>query len=123
MVEDQVSVCKGSWTGHIRNASHLCAPGWGVCSHEEQHMLSGIHWKQATSVPGCFAMNAAQDGGRCLECGHSMDRVGCNTEVVSPVTLLIVDWLWIYTGYTLLKKGHNYKVVHISRTTTVSEYI
>lgn len=73
--ENQLSICKGSWSGHISNSSHLCAPGWGVCSHKEQHLLSLIHWKQATAIRGCYAINAAQDGGRCRECRDTMDTV------------------------------------------------
>lgn len=73
--ENQLSICKGSWSGHISNSSHLCAPGWGVCSHKEQHLLSLIHWKQATTIRGCYAINAAQDGGRCRECRDTMDTV------------------------------------------------
>lgn len=74
ITENQVSVCKGSWSGHIRNATSLCAPGWGVCSHKEQHLLRRIQWKQATAIPGCYAINAAHDGGRCRECGDTMDQ-------------------------------------------------
>nr|XP_022288617.1 hemicentin-1-like [Crassostrea virginica]XP_022288618.1 hemicentin-1-like [Crassostrea virginica] len=70
---DKISVCKGTWSGHIRNATHLCAPGWGVCSHKEQHLLSMVQWQQATAIRGCYAINAAQDGGRCRECSNTMD--------------------------------------------------
>lgn len=70
---NQLSICKGSWSGHISNSSHLCAPGWSVCSHKEHHLLSLIHWKQATTIRGCYAINAAQDGGRCRECRDTMD--------------------------------------------------
>ena len=72
---DKISVCKGTWSGHIRNATHLCAPGWGVCSHKEQHLLSMVQWQQATAIRGCYAINAAQDGGRCRECSNTMDTV------------------------------------------------
>lgn len=38
-------------------------------------MLSKISWNVALSVEGCFAYNAAQDGGRCRECKEQLDQV------------------------------------------------
>jgi len=39
-------------------------------------MLSKISWNVALAVEGCFAYNAAQDGGRCRECKEELDQVG-----------------------------------------------
>ncbi|OWF50963.1 Titin [Mizuhopecten yessoensis] len=71
---DDMATCRGQWQGHIRNSSQLCAPGWGVCSWQDAGRLRAIRWEEAVSVHGCFAYNAANDGGRCRECGKDMER-------------------------------------------------
>ncbi|XP_069139539.1 uncharacterized protein [Argopecten irradians] len=81
---DDMATCRGQWKGHIRNSSELCAPGWDVCSWQDSGRLRGVRWEEAVSVHGCFAYNAANDGGRCRECGNDMESddlagigVGC----------------------------------------------
>lgn len=71
----RLAACAGTWEGHVHNASTLCAPGWRVCSWYDHTLLRTITWKNATSFPGCFAYNAAQDGGRCRECRDDLEHV------------------------------------------------
>ncbi|KAK3094428.1 hypothetical protein FSP39_001668 [Pinctada imbricata] len=71
---NKISVCPGKWTGHIRNATHLCSPGWKVCSFEDYSMLRDVRWEHATSFEGCYAINAAHDGGKCRECREDLNR-------------------------------------------------
>ncbi|KAK7483221.1 hypothetical protein BaRGS_00025514 [Batillaria attramentaria] len=71
---ENVAGCGGNWTGHVTNASTLCAPGWRVCSWYDHTLLGNITWDLATSFPGCYAFNAAQDGGRCRECRDDMEQ-------------------------------------------------
>jgi hypothetical protein len=73
----RIAACTGEWRGHIVNADHLCAPGWAVCSHEDRKLLKEITWTDATEFGGCFAFNAAQDGGNCHECRDHLEKV-CN---------------------------------------------
>ncbi|XP_025093186.1 hemicentin-1-like [Pomacea canaliculata] len=70
----RLAACAGTWEGHVHNASTLCAPGWRVCSWYDHTLLRTITWKNATSFPGCFAYNAAQDGGRCRECRDDLEH-------------------------------------------------
>ena len=75
--DTRIAACKGDWYGHIKYANGLCAPGWQVCNWKvDIHMLSKISWNVALAVEGCFAYNAAQDGGRCRECKEELDQVG-----------------------------------------------
>lgn len=69
-----IAACSGYWQGHIENASSLCAIGWKVCSWQDTRILKNITWEEAISVDGCFAYNAAQDGGRCRECRDNMEQ-------------------------------------------------
>ena len=60
----------------MRLADHLCAPGWDVCNWDTHaHILRKVTWDTALSIDGCFAYNAAQDGGRCRECRNHLERV------------------------------------------------
>ncbi|KAI0222264.1 hypothetical protein LSAT2_026472 [Lamellibrachia satsuma] len=63
-----IAACGGEWAGHVENASMLCADGWHVCSSRDSRQLKTITWKVATSLPGCYAFNAAQDDGGCRPC-------------------------------------------------------
>jgi hypothetical protein len=72
---ERVAGCGGAWEGHINNASNLCGPGWRVCGWYDYALLSNITWPVATSVSGCYAFNAAQDGGRCQECRDDLEQV------------------------------------------------
>ncbi|XP_064630030.1 uncharacterized protein LOC135488959 [Lineus longissimus] len=70
----RIAACSGEWRGHITNADHLCAAGWRVCSHEDRKLLKEITWRDATEFGGCFAFNAAQDGGNCHECRDHLEK-------------------------------------------------
>ena len=60
----------------MRLADHLCAPGWDVCNWDTHaHILRKVTWDTALSIDGCYAYNAAQDGGRCRECRNHLERV------------------------------------------------
>lgn len=73
--DSRMSACKGQWYGHVKYADTLCAPGWHVCNwQDDAHALSEISWTVALSVDGCYAYNAAQDGGRCRECRNQLDQ-------------------------------------------------
>ncbi|XP_071827408.1 uncharacterized protein [Apostichopus japonicus] len=74
ITENWLSACEGAWSGHIYNASHLCGNGWRLCSWEDHRMLKKLKWEQAQSVDGCFAYNAAQDGGTCGPCANHIDQ-------------------------------------------------
>lgn len=69
-----IAACDGHWQGHVQNSSHLCAPGWQVCSYREEGLLKGIEWADATAMPGCYAFNAAQDGGQCQPCTSHLEQ-------------------------------------------------
>ncbi|KAK7109342.1 uncharacterized protein [Littorina saxatilis] len=71
---ERVAGCAGQWKGHVHNASALCGPGWRVCAWYDHVLLSNITWSQATQFPGCYAFNAAQDGGRCQECRDDLEQ-------------------------------------------------
>ena len=71
-----MAACAGRWQGHVKFASELCAPGWDVCNWKtDGHVLSKISYTVGLSVEGCYAYNAAQDGGRCRECLSKLDQV------------------------------------------------
>ncbi|XP_072177676.1 uncharacterized protein [Diadema setosum] len=72
--KDRLAVCSGSWEGHVGNASHLCAPGWGVCSWEQAGLLSTLSWTDAVAMEGCFVYNAAHDRGECGPCRDSLEQ-------------------------------------------------
>ncbi|CAI9717186.1 hemicentin-1-like [Octopus vulgaris] len=69
-----LAACNGYWHGHIENGSSLCSPGWRVCSWQDTRILKNLTWEEATSVSGCYAYNAAQDGGRCRQCMDNMEQ-------------------------------------------------
>lgn len=75
IADSWLSGCMGAWSGHIYNASHLCASGWRVCSWEDNRMLKKLKWEKASNVEGCFAYNAAQDSGGCGPCANHIDQV------------------------------------------------
>ncbi|KAJ8025517.1 Vascular endothelial growth factor receptor 3 [Holothuria leucospilota] len=74
IADSWLSGCMGAWSGHIYNASHLCASGWRVCSWEDNRMLKKLKWEKASNVEGCFAYNAAQDSGGCGPCANHIDQ-------------------------------------------------
>ena len=63
-----ITACKGSWDGHIHNSGHLCAIGWKVCGWDDSKLLGTLKWDESISIEGCFAYNAAQEGGVCEPC-------------------------------------------------------
>ncbi|XP_070539758.1 uncharacterized protein [Ptychodera flava] len=70
----RLAACSGSWHGHIRNSSSLCAEGWSVCNWKDVDLLRTVAWSQATSVGGCYAYNAAHDKGQCKECVEDINQ-------------------------------------------------
>ncbi|XP_071949283.1 uncharacterized protein [Antedon mediterranea] len=70
----KLSVCSGTWQGHIKKANNICAIGWSVCSHEDANLLKSISWEDAMTIDGCFAFNAAQDGGGCRPCETNLEQ-------------------------------------------------
>ncbi|XP_065175947.1 adhesive plaque matrix protein 2-like [Sycon ciliatum] len=66
-----VAACQGAWSGHVKNADTLCAPGWKVCSHENTEELGSIDfsYSKRRGLQGCFAINAAHSRGQaCQRC-------------------------------------------------------
>ena len=59
----------------VRYRCRLCAPGWKVCEAADKHMLGSITWEDATTLTGCYAFNAAQDGGQCRPCINHVEQV------------------------------------------------
>ena len=47
-----------------------------MCSYREEPLLKTVTWKDATGLAGCYAFNAAQDGGQCQPCTTHMEQVG-----------------------------------------------
>ena len=74
----KIAACEGAWMGHIENATSLCAKGWHVCAWSDDVLLKTITWKDATGISGCYAINAAQDGGQCKACIGSLEQVSNN---------------------------------------------
>ncbi|XP_038070819.1 uncharacterized protein LOC119739807 [Patiria miniata] len=70
----RLAACSGSWQGHVRNASSLCAAGWDVCSWADESILKSVTWVEAVSLPGCYAYNAAQDRGQCGPCTENTEQ-------------------------------------------------
>lgn len=69
-----LAACQGQWFGHVKNASKLCAGGWHLCSSDDEALLQSISWTTATSLEGCFAINAAQDNGNCQPCDENIHQ-------------------------------------------------
>ncbi|KAL4232359.1 hypothetical protein ACF0H5_009928 [Mactra antiquata] len=73
--DSRIAACRGLWFGHVKYGGELCAKGWDVCNWKtDELVLSKISWNVAMSVDGCYAYNAAQDGGRCRECREQLDQ-------------------------------------------------
>lgn len=60
-----VAACGGSWKGHVSKGKVHCAPGWRVCSHVDWILLKAVSWFDATGINGCYAYDAAVNGGKC----------------------------------------------------------
>ena len=62
-----------------------------VCSWGDKQMLRSITWKDATDLTGCYAFNAAQDGGQCKPCISHVEQVGvllgCHRNSINFVLL------------------------------------
>ncbi len=71
----KLAACSGAWVGHIENATSLCAEGWRVCGWYDEPTLKAVNWKDATQLTGCYAINAAQDGGQCKPCTSQLEQV------------------------------------------------
>jgi len=69
-----IVACAGSWEEHIRNGDSLCSSGWKVCSAVDKDRLKSISWLDAISLEGCFAINAAQDNGLCVDCTNDLEQ-------------------------------------------------
>ena len=87
---ERVAACGGQWVGHIVNATALCGQGWRVCGWYDHALLSNITWSQATAFPGCYAFNAAQDGGRCQECRDDLEQVSFFLSFLLLLLLLLL---------------------------------
>ena len=83
----RIAACEGGWRGHVENASSLCAPGWKVCGWRDKSLLQSLSWEVATSVPGCYAINAAQDRGTCQPCADNENQVSCHGNRYVLVTV------------------------------------
>jgi hypothetical protein len=76
-----IAACRGSWNGAISDPSAraICVSGWHLCTHLDTGILREISFQQATAFTGCFAFDAAPDGGSCLPCtgaGGSQNDMG-----------------------------------------------
>ena len=55
-----MAACAGKWRGSVKKASkQLCAEGWKVCGLKERFTLHKLPWQEVTSLPGCYAYDAA----------------------------------------------------------------
>jgi len=63
-----MAACDGQWSGHVDNASSLCAVGWTVCGWDMLDLLRTLDWDDAMTLSGCYALNAAQHDGQCRPC-------------------------------------------------------
>ena len=52
-------------------------------------MLSSITWEDATRMTGCYAINAAQDGGQCRPCTNHVEQVtsGRDSKVSAGISV------------------------------------
>ena len=41
----------------------------------DEYLLKTVTWKDATGLTGCYAINAAQDGGACRPCIADLEQV------------------------------------------------
>jgi hypothetical protein len=71
-----VAACRGLWAGPVATAGALCSQGWHVCTGVEP-ALRLVTYTAATAFAGCFAFDAAQDGGNCFS--------RCSAAVVAGV--------------------------------------
>lgn len=76
-----VAACSGTFSGWIDepSAAALCGAGWRVCTGLNP-ALATITTAEATTTPGCFAFDAANDCGVCFpSCRGSLGttRMGC----------------------------------------------
>lgn len=76
-----VAACSGTFSGWIDepSAAALCGVGWRVCTGLSS-ALGAITTTEATTTPGCFAFDAANDCGVCFpSCRGSLGttRMGC----------------------------------------------
>lgn len=63
----EIVACSGRWNGHI-SSSNLCGKDYHLCNKDDKPLLSNIHYNSAIKISGCYAFNAAQDHGRCINC-------------------------------------------------------
>ena len=70
-----IAACMGSWEGHIHNSGGLCAVGWKLCGWDDAKLLGTLKWDESISLEGCFAYNAAQEGGMCEPCSDDPKQV------------------------------------------------
>jgi hypothetical protein len=68
--------CAGNWTGDVATAGALCASGWHVCLGTEA-ALKAVSFEAASSFPGCFPFDAANDNQAC--------HPGCTAAVLAGV--------------------------------------
>lgn len=67
---DRIAACDGQWSGHVDNASSLCAADWTVCGWNTLDLLRTLNWDDAVTLAGCYALNAARHDDQCLPCRH-----------------------------------------------------
>jgi len=65
---DRVAACDGRWSGHVDNASSLCADDWEVCGWDTLDLLRTLSRDDLMTLSGCYAINAAQHDGQCRPC-------------------------------------------------------
>ncbi|VDP33210.1 unnamed protein product [Soboliphyme baturini] len=75
VLSSDIIVCRGRWTGHVRNGSKLCSGSFTICSWKHKWILSKIPWSKVVETPGCYAYDAAQDGNRCGPCRANINSV------------------------------------------------
>ncbi len=71
-----IAACAGVWEGNVANATPLCEQGWSVCRGTETS-LKQLTYTEASSFPGCFPFDAAQDNYTC--------HAGCADAIAAGV--------------------------------------
>ena len=61
--------------------TQMSIPEYLCFTRYDEYLLKTITWKDATGLTGCYAINAAQDGGTCKPCIEDLEQV-CYKRVV-----------------------------------------
>ena len=82
---DRVAACDGGWSGHVNNASSLCARDWTVCGWNTLDLLQTLRWGDVMTLSGCYALNAAHHDGQCRPCYNQVKTLQLQVHCLSSL--------------------------------------